>query len=60
MSTNDTLNDRISTLEQVATSALNTLSMITGGRFSADHRAGPQAPDAGSGQQFNPNTPYDQ
>ena len=57
ISSGDNLNDRISTLEQVATSALNTLSMITGGRFNTDYRAGSQSPPIDISQQSSNSSP---
>jgi hypothetical protein len=50
ISSEEQLNDRLSSLEQVASTAMNALNMFTS-RFSYDQRTGRQLSDTESGQQ---------
>jgi hypothetical protein len=60
VSSEEQLNDRLSSLEQVASTAMNALNMFTS-RFSYDQRTGRQLPHTESDQQqFNPTSPNEQ
>jgi hypothetical protein len=60
VSSEEQLNDRLSSLEQVASTAMNALNMFTS-RFSYDQRTGRQLPHTESDQQqFHPTSPNEQ
>ena len=61
VSSDEQLHERISTLEQVASSALSTLQSLTG-RFNYGNSAGAQSPytDPGAQQHYNSNPNHEQ